>query len=421
MHIGPTLRAMLRSKLRFGLIAIEVALTLAIVLNCATMIQQARAALARQSGFADDELISVRVRPFDPAYREVPHLDAAVERDLEALRAMPGVQAATSTRLLPWIGGGSSNELRVAGTRRGPYRTQVYNADEATLATLGVELVAGRTFTPEDVRRDTAGLRELDSKKRERNPDGTAKDTYVLEVVVSQDFAELVFASEPAIGKMLEDMDGDRYRIVGVVKPIYNPYAWNLGKNVTFYPNRTQSFSRGVTYLVRAEPGRVAEVMQGIEPRFIADSAGRTVEVQSIADIRTRFNARETLTVRVLSMVLFLVVFVTFLGVVGLTSFSVAERTRQIGIRRALGAQRGDVLGHFLLENAIVSGLGLSLGVALAYGLNITLVSRLGGASLASSTVVIGVGMLGLAGLLATLAPALRAARVAPTVATRNV
>ena len=421
MFIGPTIRAMLRSKLRFGLIAVEVALTLAIVLNCATMIQQARTALATKSGFADDELIAVTVRPFDPAYREQAHLDAAVERDIEALRGMPGVMAATSTRLLPWIGGGTSNELRVAGSRRGPYRTQVYNADEATLATLGVELVAGRTFTPDDVRRETAGLRELDSKKRERNPDGTAKDTYVLEVVVSQDYAELVFGSEPAIGKMLEDMDGDRYRIVGIVKPIFNPYAWNIGKHVILYANRTQSFSRGVSYLVRAEPGQVADVMRDLEGRVIAANAGRTVEVQSIADIRTRFNARDTLSVRVLSLVLILVVFVTFLGVVGLTSFSVAERTRQIGIRRALGAQRSDILSHFLLENAVVSGLGLSLGVALAYGLNIALVSRLGGTALASSTVVLGVGLLALAGILATLAPAMRAARVAPTVATRNV
>lgn len=421
MHIGPTLRAMRRSKLRFGLIAIEVALTLAIVLNCATMIQEARAALARPSGFADEELISVSVRPFDPALRELPQLDALVERDLASLRAMPGVRAVTGTRIRPWIGGGSSNEMRVAGSRRGPYRTQVYNADEATLDTLGVELVAGRTFTPEDVRRETAGLRDLDAKKRERNPDGTAKEAYVLEVVISQDYAEHVFGAEPAIGKTLEDMDGDRYRIIGVFKPVYNPYVWSIGKFVVFYPTRTQSFSRGVSYLVRAEPGQVAEVMGAIEPRLTAENAGRTVQVRSIADIRTRYNARDTLTVRVLSLVLFLVVFVTFLGVVGLTSFSVAERTRQIGIRRALGAQRSDILGHFLLENAVISGFGLSLGVALAYGLNITLVSRLGGAALASSTVVIGVVLLGLAGLLATLAPAMRAARVAPTVATRNV
>ena len=69
MHIGPTIRAMLRSKLRFGLIAFEVALTLAIVLNCVTMIQKARSSLAQKSGFADEELIDVTVRPFDPAYR----------------------------------------------------------------------------------------------------------------------------------------------------------------------------------------------------------------------------------------------------------------------------------------------------------------------------------------------------------------
>jgi putative ABC transport system permease protein len=422
MQIGPTIRAMLRSKLRFGLIAFEVALTLAIVVNCATMIQKARETLARQSGFADEELISVTVRPFDPSFRDVPVFDAVVERDLEALRSMPGVRAATSTNLLPWMGGGSSGELRIPGQRTNPFRTQQYNADESTLATLGVELALGKMFTVEDVRRETQGLRDLNAKNRDRYPDGTAKEKYVLEVVVTQDYAETVFGSkEAALGKLLEDLDGDQYRIIGVTKPVYNPYAWNTGKHIMFYAGRSHTFARGARYLIRAEPGKTADVMKELETRLTAVNAGRTFRIQPIVDLRTRLNARDTLTVRVLALVLILVVFVTFLGVVGLTSFSVAERTRHIGIRRALGAQRGDVLGHFLLENAIVSGLGLSIGVAFAYGLNIALVSRLGGAALASSSVVLGVLMLAVAGVLATLAPAVRAARVAPTVATRNV
>lgn len=421
MHLGPILRAMLRSKLRFGLIAFEVALTLAIVVNCATMIKKARETLAIKSGFADEELISVRVRPLDPAFREQPALDAQVERDLDSLRAMPGVRAVTSTRLLPWQGGGSSTELHLPGARGTPFRTQQYNADEATLAALGVELLTGKMFTREDVQRETQGLRDLNAKNRERNPDGTAKDTYTLDVLLSQDYAQLAFGDTNAVGKMLEDLDGDRYRVVGVFKPVYNPYAWNIGKLMMFYPSRAQSFAGGVQYLVRAEPGRVTEVMKDLEARLAGLNAGRSVQVRSLVDMRTRFNARDTLAVSVLSLVLVLVVFVTFLGVVGLTSFSVAERTRQVGIRRALGAQRGDVLGHFLLENAIVSGLGIAVGVALAYGLNIVLVSRLGGATLASSSVALGVAMLAAAGLFATLAPALRAARVAPTVATRNI
>ena len=126
---------------------------------------------------------------------------------------------------------------------------------------------------------------------------------------------------------------------------------------------------------------------------------------------------------RILSIVIFLLIFVTSLGIVGLTSFSVAERTRQIGTRRALGAQRKDILRYFLLENWIVTTMGLTLGILLAYGLNVALVSRVG----ASSSMPCRAGRrrrgvpLARPVCSATYFPALRGARVAPAVATRNV
>ena len=104
-----------------------------------------------------------------------------------------------------------------------------------------------------------------------------------------------------------------------------------------------------------------------------------------------------------------------------MTSFSVAERTHQIGTRRALGAQRLDILRYFLLENWLVTTLGLSLGVLLTVGLNVFLVEKGFGKRLDVSLIAAGVLLLWAAGLLATYFPALKGARVAPAVATRNV
>jgi putative ABC transport system permease protein len=329
MPIGPVIRAMLRNKLRFGLIAFEVALSFAIVVNCVTMIHRARARMSET-----------------------------------------------------------------------------------------LTLVAGRGFTADDVTRRTSLQRAFDAAPREKTAAGKVAKPYLTDVVISDALARVAFGDEPALDKLFEDRDGDQYRVVGVVGTFYNPYAFNISHSVLFYPLRPQT---SVRYLVRAEPGRKDEVVRALEPLLLGVDPGRNFRIESISELYTRLNAYNALAVRVLSLVLFLVVFVTFLGVVGVTSFSVTERTRQIGIRRALGAQRGDVVRHFLLENAVVSGLGLGLGVALAFGLNVALVSHLGASRLEVATIVTAIVGLALGGQLAALAPALRAARVAPTIATRNV
>src|SRR5207245_8867716 len=107
-----------------------------------------------------------------PACKEDGYLDNARRQDLEALRALPGVRAATNTYFLPWQGGGSSTELRAAGSRGEMLRTQVYNADEGTLAALGVGVTAGRAFTAEDVELGPQQLRELRRAPRARGEAG---------------------------------------------------------------------------------------------------------------------------------------------------------------------------------------------------------------------------------------------------------
>ena len=124
---------------------------------------------------------------------------------------------------------------------------------------------------------------------------------------------------------------------------------------------------------------------------------------------------------KMLSTVIGLLLVVTALGIVGLTSFSVTERTRQIGTRRALGASKGEIVGYFLVENWMITGIGLLFGLLLTYGLNFALVNLANGAKLDLGLVAGGAILLWLTGILAALVPAIRATGVAPEVATRTV
>jgi putative ABC transport system permease protein len=422
MDIGPIFRAMRRNKLRFGLVVFEIALTLAIVANCVTMILDARSKMTRLSGFDDENLVMVRSTPFDPAFKEDGYLDNAVKQDLDVLRGLPGVRAATNTRFIPWQGGGSSTEVRPAGATGDMMRTQIYTADEKTFDALGVSVVEGRAFTRDEWERDALRLRALNNSVREKGQDGRPKDKFTQDVVISQALGKLAFGEGTSfLGKALEDSDGDLYRVIGVIDNFYNPYGWPIHEYVVFYPNMSRSYNGGAAFLVRAEPGRAGAITKALEERLLAANGGRNITVRTLEDVKSQFFVGQRITVTAMTSVVVLLVFVTSLGIVGLASFSVTERTRQIGTRRALGARKQDILRHFLLENWLLTTMGLAFGILFAYGLNFGLVSIVQDAKLQWPLVAGGVLFLWTAGLLATLGPALRASRIAPALATRNV
>jgi putative ABC transport system permease protein len=312
-------------------------------------------------------------------------------------------------------------ETRPLGSKGEMLRNQVYNADESTLAALGAKLIEGRNFTREETESETLRMRQIFAKARPSGADGMPIEKTSQDIIISKAFAQLLFPDGKALGKRTEDTDGDQYTIVGVIDRFYNPYGWPIHEYVMFFPMSSRSYIGGAPYLVRAEPGRKAAVLASIEKALIKADPGRSIQVQPVSQIKERFQSRSALMVTILSVVIALLLFITSLGIVGLTVFSVAERTRQIGTRRALGAQRGDILRYFLLENWIVTTLGLALGVVLAFGLNVALVSRVSGPKMEPGLVAMGVLLLWIAGLAATFLPALRGARVAPAIATRNV
>jgi putative ABC transport system permease protein len=403
MSFGPIFRAMTRNRARFILIVAEVALTLAIVANCVSLIRESRASLAKESGFDDENLLWAFSRPFAEAFREDNYVDAAVDADVRTLRAIPGVRTASNTGLVPWSGGGSSTEVRVGEKR---YRTQIYPGDLQFFDALGVRIVQGRNFTSQE--HEAGSL---------RNP----PENFINPVVISEKLADLMYPEGGALGKVLKDPSGtDAFRVVGIFDPFYNPYGWPIGEYAVIYPGRSGNF-RGSAYLIRTQPGQMQELMPEVEKALLAANNGRNVEVRAIPDIRREYDSRDQAVVVALNAVMILLVFVTALGIVGITSFSVAERQRQIGTRRALGATQSDILRHFLLENWMVTTIGAVLGAGLAYAINFGLVTMVEGAKLDGWILVAGVGLLWAVGLGSALGPALRAARIAPAIATRNV
>jgi len=400
VEIGPITRALRRNKTRFVLIVLQIAITLAVVTNAVTLIMTERAKMQIPSGFDDANLIFVQSRPFASAFGARAYRITSVETDLRVLRSIPGVVAVSNTSFLPWAGGGSSGEIAAAGGDRSRFQTQMYSATPGFIDALGVRIVEGRELTQNDLDDD---------------PNAT-----ISTVMISRDLEKLLFKNGSAVGRQLAEPDGKSFdNVVGVFDPFYNPYSgWPIEHYALIYGSHVSR--RSATYLIRVKPGAIKSVAAAIEPALLKANDGRNLQTKTILEFKDQLFAQSRVIIGGMTAVIVLILLVTGLGIVGVTSFSVTERRKQIGTRRALGATKFAVLRYFLLENWIVTNAGLILGVAAAYALNIGLVTKAGGAKLDGQFVVAAVLLLWAQGIAATLIPALRATRVPPVIATRG-
>jgi putative ABC transport system permease protein len=179
-----------------------------------------------------------------------------------------------------------------------------------------------------------------------------------------------------------------------------------------------------VLFALRSRPSDRAGVMKEALAALAEHVPSRQVSAdnaQTYAHIRSDYFRRDATMVDLLLAAALGLLFVTALGITGLASFWVQQRTRTIGIRRAIGATRGDILRYFQTENFLIVTFGVVLGVLLAIGLNLLLMKHYELPRLPLWYLPIGAVVLWLLGQLAVLAPALRAAKVPPVVATRSV
>lgn len=407
MELGPVFRALVHNRVRFWLIALEVALTLAIVVNCVSLALDQRERFTRDSGFAEDEIVVVAVSPFVPEYAERSFVETTIERDLERMRAFAGVRAATAVSAVPISGGGMGTGRKAEGAPGDTVGTGYFTVADQALETFGVELVAGRQFRPEEY--------SLPEDAMGNVPDQPA--------LITRTLADKLFPDGAALGKRMVSSGGETSNVVvGIVDRMHNSWpSWEEAEDCSMLvPGRPGGAGR-IYYMVRAEAGQREALMASLDELLLGLDQGRIVRLRTLEEVKRGTYGGVLGLMKILTAVVVLLVLVTALGIVGLTSFSVNQRRRQIGTRRALGATRQDILRYFLLENWLVTGSGLALGLGLAWGLNYWLAEVAEAPKLDWGLLAGGMVLLWVSGLLAALVPALRATRVAPVVATRTV
>jgi putative ABC transport system permease protein len=239
-------------------------------------------------------------------------------------------------------------------------------------------------------------------------------------VILSSKAATKLFPEGQAIGKTIYS-GRMPLRIVGVVKELARPVTVESDTGYSMILPVRVNYDMGL-YLIRVtDPARRDEVLTAAVGALEKVDTNRMVRGKlTYEEQRNKYFQNDRAMVGLLITVCVALLVVTALGIVGLASFWVQQRTKQIGIRRALGATRGQILRYFQTENFLLATVGIVLGMLLAYSINLWLMSAYELPRMPIAYLPIGAVLLWLLGQVAVFGPAYRAAAVPPAVATRS-
>ena len=404
LEIGPILRAMMRNKVGALLIAIQIAVTMTIIVNAIFIINERSALMGRESGVDEANSFYLTSTGFATDF----NAKSVVVEDLDVIRQTPGVVDAIQINAIPISGGGWSMTLQTEpGEDKDGQNAAIYMVDEHGLSTLDLELLAGENFSATDIR-----WREPSDSK------------WASSGIVTQAFAEALFPDIPwqqAVGKTIYISEVQPILIKGIVDKLQAPWiGWNSLEQAMLVPELMEFTS--TRYFIRTEPGMRDTLMPKIEEMLASRNKERIIRnMNSVEETRERSYRQHEAMIKILTSVMVILTIVTGLGIVGLASFSVSRRKKQIGTRRALGASQVDIIRYFMVENFLISTVGVTLGAVLTVGLNIILVNSFEMETINWTYIPVGMLVLWAVGLLAAFGPAKKAAGIAPAIATRTV
>ncbi|AHG88828.1 permease [Gemmatirosa kalamazoonensis] len=388
-----------RHRFLQGAVVMQVALALALLLSSGLMIRSLSRLIATDPGFRAERVLTAQVALPPRVYQQAA-VAPFVDRLLERLRAVPGVQAVGIAASLPFVGSGtaSSSPFEVVGrapdaSGEKPHANFNMVSDDYFRA-MGMTLKAGRAFAATDAK----GAPPV--------------------VVVDEQLARQFFPGESAIGKHLRQLggvgDGD-LTIVGVVGDV-TPKELGQERHATIYYTYRQTMTPSFGVAVRGvlPPASFAGAL-----RAIVAEQDRQVPVYDVRPMRERVDeslGARRLAVWVLGAFAALALTLALLGITGVLSYTVSQRAHELGIRLAIGAQRGDIVRLVVRQGATLTLAGLGAGLALFLAGGRLLAAALYGVGPHDpATIVASATLLGTVALVASWLPARRAARADAT------
>ena len=407
--------------LRSSLVVVEVGTTLVLLICAGLMIRSFYRLQKVNPGFSYDHLTSFTVALPQKKYNESEQREKFYNRLLQNLRALPGVEATAAASGLPLGNNGWQTGFVVDGRPRPP-RDQT-PLMEACLVTpdyfkaMNIPVKSGRVFDNHDDRSWIAGkdLGKLDDDEKQMAP--------LNSIVIDEEFARRYWPGEEAVGKRIamgSEKDPRFLTVLGVVGRVKMESLGTDSKRVQGYFPFAQIPGAGMTVILKAagDPNQlIAAVRQQVKA---IDPDQPIYSVRTMDDIRAESVAPERLNLTLLSIFAGIALVLAVVGIYGVMSYTVTQRTHEIGIRMAIGAQPRDVFRMVIGQGMMLALIGVACGLIGAFGLTRLMASMLFGVEPMDPMTFAAIAVLltGVA-LVACYVPGRRATKVDPVVSLR--
>jgi len=384
-----------RGQTRSALVIVEVGLSLVLLVGAGLLVKSFARLMDVDPGFGPDHLLTFNLGL--PSSTDPAHQLAFYQQVLQRLQALPGAQAVGAVSRLPLAGGNSSRSFSTGGSER-DHNADIRVSTPDYFRTMGIPLLKGRTFSESDV----------------ENPLKLA--------VVNDALARSVFPGQDPIGKQLTKFGPDNLtlQIIGVVGNVRH-----VGLDTIPRPEIYQLLGQAQwpSMFVAMRSATSDAAMLTPAAQSVVWSVNKDVplaNVRSMQEVIANSVERRRFSMLLLTIFAAVAMLLAAIGLYGVMSYSVAQRTKEIGIRMALGARRPDVLALVVKQGMALVLIGIATGCLLALGTVRVISGMLFGINATDPLTFAGVSaLLGAVAFLANYLPARRAAKVDPMVALR--
>lgn len=405
MNFKALLKSLLLRKFTTGLLILQLAITLGLLVNSAILAIDTSQKISQDTGLDLDNILVVSSHPTSGSYKDLDYYRSIAKEDLLKLQQLPGVNSVSVTNYLPISRGGMHSNIHDLDNPEQDkidkylQNAQYILAEEQLANTMAFNLLEGRFLN--------------DSDRRDFGNDETKPS-----IVITESLKKALYGDNSAIGQ--ETNIGP---IVGVIKDIMLNPTLPKDKQYGVFVNTIMEFIFvGRYYVLNVEPGHMETVRKQVSQTILEVQAERDIfKVFTMAEHIKHFYRHDQGLAELFMLLCGLMLFVTAISSYAYSQFHISRQKKFIGIRRALGARKKDILLYVLTENWLVYAVGCVLGLIVTITFNILLSQHISLSKPDALLFLLAVSIIYISGTIATWLPARKTSKIPPVIATQTV